>query len=123
MPHPAYDNGGPSVTAVSASNVWIGWLDNTASYALHRKGAKWQTVTAVGGADTLNIVPDGQGGYWFGAMAISTGSTWTTERLPPFTGGYGPVTRIPGTTSSLLNAGVQASGSSTTQPTIFRFDL
>jgi hypothetical protein len=123
MPHPAYDNAGPVVTAISPSNVWIGWADNTASYALHLNGSTWQTVTGSDGANTLNIVPDGDGGYWFGATAILTGSTWTAEQVPPFTGGYGPVTQIPGTTSSLLNAGVQASGSSNPEPTIFRFDL
>jgi hypothetical protein len=38
-------------------------------------------------------------------------------------GGYGDMARIQGTTSFLLNAGVDASGSSTQKPTIFRFDL
>lgn len=51
--------------------------------------------------DPMDIVPDGEGGYWFGAQAILTGSTWTTEELPGFTGDCGDVTRIPGTTSFL----------------------
>jgi hypothetical protein len=123
MPHPAFDNGGPCVTTVSPSNVWIGWADNTASHALHFDGSKWHTVTTPNYADPYNIVPDGDGGYWFGATAILTGSTWTVEQVPPFTGCFGPVTQIPGTTSALMNAGVQASGSSNPEPTIFRFDL
>ena len=74
-------------------------------------------------ADPDDIVPDGIGGYWFGAQAIFAGSTWTNEQVPAFTGGYGGVTRIPGTTSFLLNAGVETGSSSTEKPTIFRFDL
>jgi hypothetical protein len=68
-------------------------------------GRKWYTVTAVYYADPLDIVPDGKGGYWFGAQAILSGSTWTTEEVPGFTGGYGGVPRMPGTTFFLLNAG------------------
>jgi hypothetical protein len=45
-------------------------------------GRKWYTVTAVYYADPLDIVPDGKGGYWFGAQAILNGSTWTTEEVP-----------------------------------------
>lgn len=123
MPHPVFDNAGPGVTAVSPSNVWIGWFDNTTSHALHWDGRRWHTVTATYYADPLEIVPDGKGGYWFGAQAILTGRTWTTEVVPIFNGGFGGVTRIPGTTSFLLTAGVGASGSSTVKPTIFRFDL
>jgi hypothetical protein len=123
MPHPVLDDAGPNVTAVSPSNVWIGWYDTTTSHVLRWDGHKWHAVTAVNYADPLDIVPDGKGGYWFGAQAILSGSTWTAEEVPGFTGGYGGVTRIPGTTSFLLNAGVEASGSSTERPTIFRFDL
>jgi hypothetical protein len=123
MPHPVLDNAGPNVTAVSPSNVWIGWYDTTTSHVLHWDGHKWHTVTAAYDADPLHIVPDGKGGYWFGAQAILSGSRWTTEEVPGFTGDFGGVTRIPGTTSFLLNAGVEASGSSTVKPTIFRFDL
>ena len=72
-------------------------------------------------ADPLDIVTDGKGGYWFGARAILTASTWTTEQVPGFTGGFGGVTRKPGTTSFLLNAGVGAAGSSTQKPTTLRF--
>jgi len=123
MPRPVLDNAGPNVTAVSPSNVWIGWYDTTRSHVLHWDGHKWHTVTAVYYADPLDIVPDGKGGYWFGAQAILSGSRWTTEEVPGFTGSFGGVTRIPGTTSFLLNAGVEASGSSTVKPTIFRFNL
>jgi hypothetical protein len=80
-------------------------------------------VTAPYYADPLDVVPDGRGGYWFGAQAILSGSTWTNEEIPAFTGGSGDVTRIPGTTSFLLTAGVEVSGSSTEKPTLFRFDL
>lgn len=123
MPHPAFNNAGPNVTAVSPSSVWIGWYDNTASHALHWDGHQWHTVTIAYYADPLDIVPDGKGGYWFGAQAILTGSTWTPEQVPGFTGGIGGLTRIPGTTSFLLNAGAETGGSSTIKPTIFRFDL
>ena len=123
MPHPVFDNAGPDVTAVSPSNVWIGWYDTTSSHALHWDGHHWHTLTAPYYADPLHIVPDGKGGYWFGAQAILTGSTWTAEQVPAFTGGFGGVTRMPGTTSFLLNAGVETGSPSTEKPTIFRFDL
>jgi hypothetical protein len=123
MPHPVLNDGGPtSVTAVSPSNVWIGWADITTSDALHWDGHHWHTMTA-DNADTYDIVPDGKGGYWFGPLAILTGSTWTYKTLYGFTGGFGGVTRIPGTTSFLLNAGVETGSSATEKPTIFRFDL
>jgi len=123
MPHPVFDNAGPSVTAVSPSNVWIGWYDSTASHAQHWNGTQWQTVNPPYYADPLDVVPDGKGGYWFGAQAILTGSTWTMEQVPGFTGGINGVTRIPGTTSALLSAGAAPAGTSTQRPTIFRFDL
>ena len=41
-------------------------------------------MTAVYFADPLEIVPDGKSGYWFGAQAILSGSTWTTEQVPGF---------------------------------------
>lgn len=68
-------------------------------------------------------MPDGKGGYWFGPTQILTGNTWTTEFVPTFSGSYGGVTRIPGTTSFLLNAGVVTGSSSIQKPTIFRFDF
>jgi hypothetical protein len=71
----------------------------------------------------LNIVPYGEGGYRFGAQAILAGSTWAAEEVPGFTGGHGDVTRIPGTTSFLLDAGVETGNSSTQKPAIFRSDL
>jgi hypothetical protein len=123
VPHTVIDNAGPEVTAVSPSNVWLGWYDNTSTHALHWNGHHWRTVAVSYYTNPTDIVPDGEGGYWFGAQAILTGSTWTTEELPGFTGDYGDVTRIPGTTSFLLNAGVEAGSSSIQRPMIFRFDL
>jgi hypothetical protein len=122
MPHPVL-HAGPAVTAVSPANVWIGYDASTRSYALHWDGRHWRAVAASPHASTFDIVPDGKGGYWFGAQAILTGSTWTSERVPGFTGGFGPVARIPGTTSFLLSAGVETGSSATEKPTIFRFDL
>jgi hypothetical protein len=123
MPHPVFNDAGPYVTAVSPSNVWIGWYDTTSGHALHWNGHRWGALTASYYASPLNIVPDAEGGYWFGAQAILTGSTWTAEQVPGFTGDFGGVTRIPGTTSFLLDAGVETGSSSTEKPTIFRFDL
>lgn len=125
MPHPVFDNGGPNVTAVSPANVWIGWDDNTNAHALQWDGRRWHTVTVPDYADPLDIIPDGKGGYWFGAQAILTGRTWTSKQVPVFDGIYGGVTRIPRTTSFLLTAGVET-GTPTpaaVKPTIFRFDL
>ncbi|MCW2934117.1 MAG: hypothetical protein JWM19_5079 [Actinomycetia bacterium] len=124
MPHPVvYD--GPTVSAVSPSNVWIGYdASSTRSYALHWDGHQWHTVTPSYYASVYDIVPDGKGGYWFGPQAILTGSKWTNEQLPEFTGGNGPgVVRIPGTTSFLLNAAVATGNPSTEKPTIFQFNL
>jgi hypothetical protein len=123
MPHPVLNDGGPNVTAVSPSDVWIGWEEQTSSHALHWDGHQWHSVTGSYYADTLDIVPDGKGGYWFGAQAILTGSTWTNEQVPEFNGGWIGVTRIPGTTSFLLNAGVETGSPGPVKPTIFRFDL
>jgi hypothetical protein len=122
MPHPVIADG-PNVTAVSSSNVWIGWFDSATAPALHWDGRHWHTLSTPYYANPYNIVPDGKGGYWFGAQAVLTGSKWTMEQVPGFSGGFGGVTRIPGTTSFLLDAGVQASGSSIEKPTMFRFDL
>jgi hypothetical protein len=123
MPYRVFNNGGPGVTAVSRSNVWIGWYDTTSEHALHWNGHHWLTVTSSYYEDPINVVPDGEGGYWFGAKEILTGSTWTTEELPGFSGGYGNVIPIPGTTSFLLPAGVETGSSSIERPTIFRFDF
>lgn len=123
MPHPVFDNAGPNVMAVSPANVWVGWYDNTSSNALHWNGSRWRTVTVAYYADPLNIVPDGKSGYWFGAQAILTGTTWAFEQIPGFTGGFGGVTRIPGTTSFLLTAGVETGTPASEKPTIYRFDL
>jgi len=126
MPHPVSDDG-PTVTAVSSSNVWIGGVGiataSTEAQALHWDGKAWHTVNPPVYANPFDIVPDGKGGYWFGPRAILTGSTWTNEQLPGFNGSFEPMTRIPGTTSALLNAGVAPAGTTTERPTIFRFDL
>jgi hypothetical protein len=112
---------------VSRSNVWIGSETRTGSHVLHWDGHLWHTVTvptAPTYADPLNVVPDGKGGYWFGAQAMLTGSTWTSEQVSLGNGGgYADVSRIPGTTSFLLPAGVETGSSSIEKPTIFRFDL
>jgi hypothetical protein len=124
MPHPVLNNGGPSVTALSPANVWIGWED-TRAHTLHWDGHQWHALTTPTyvDANTYEAVPDGKGGYWFGAQAILTGSTWTNVQVPGFSGGLGLVTRIPGTTSFLLDAGVETGNPATEKPTIFRFDL
>jgi len=123
MPRVRVDNTAVgAVTAFSASNVWVGW---DTSHAAHWNGQRWLTVTAPAefGANTSNIVPDGEGGYWFGATAILTGSTWTSEPSPEITGEFGSVARIPGTESFLLPGGVVSSGSTVSRPALFRFDL
>ena len=124
MPHPVLDTGA-TVTAVSTSNVWIGYTRGEASpdsYALHWDGHAWHPVTGSYYASSGDIVADGKGGYWFGAQVILTGSTWTDEQVPGFTGGFGFPVRIPGTTSFLLPASVEVS-SGAVKPTIFRFNL
>ncbi len=123
MPHPVFNDGGPIVTALSSANVWIGWYDTTKAHALHWNGHRWLNVALSYYADPTEIVPDGKGGYWFGAQAILTGTTWTTEQVPGFDGGFGGVARIPGTTSFLLAAGVETGTPATERPTVFRFDL
>jgi hypothetical protein len=123
MPHRVLNDGGPGVTVVSPANVWIGWSDTTTEHALHWNGHRWLIAASVFYEDPTDIVPDGAGGYWFGAQGILTGSTWTAEQVPGFTGDFGDVTRIPGTTSFLLDAGVETGSSTTQRPTIFRFDL
>jgi hypothetical protein len=80
-------------------------------------------VTASYYANVFDVVPDAQGGYWFGPQAIVTGSTWTTEQVPGYTGSIGFVTPVPRSTSFVMNAGVETGSSSTEMPTIFRFDL
>ena len=122
MPHPVFYSG-PGVTALSTSNVWIGYYAGTNGYVLHWDGSQWHTIIATYSANTFDVVADGKGGYWFGAEAILTGTTWTNVQVPGFTGSFVGVTRIPGTTSFLMSAGVETGGSSTEKPTIFRFDL
>jgi hypothetical protein len=123
MPHPV-DDAGPTVTAVSASNVWIGWDSPTAQKALHWDGAKWHTITVPNYGNSFDIVSDGKGGYWFGPDAtLSKTNVWALRSEPAFTGGIGGVTRIPGTTSFLVNAGAALGDDTVVRPTLFRFDL
>jgi len=127
MPHPmAADN--PGVTVSSPSNVWIGWDTATKTRGMHWNGQRWHVITAADNvtANGFNIVPDGHGGDWFGPFARWTGHAWigVFNVSPTFTaGGFGPVVRIPGTSSFWLAAGVKNVGSSTEEPTIYRFDL
>jgi hypothetical protein len=119
---------GPGVTALSRSNVWIGWNTTTTSRAAHWDGRRWRVITApvnVGG-DGYNIIPDGRGGYWFGAFADWTGHSWIqySHVSPSAEGsGYGDIVRIPGTLSFLLGASVLNIGASTAHPTIYRLNL
>jgi hypothetical protein len=123
MPHPV-NYAGPSVTAVSASNVWIGWESPTSQQALHWDGHRWHTITVPSYGNIFDIVPDGKGGYWFGEGAsLTKKSVWVLRQEPEFTGGIGGVTRIPGTTSFLVNAGAAIGDDTVVRPTIFRFDL
>ncbi len=126
MPHPVADYTG--VTASSPSDVWIGWYGAITSHAMHWDGHHWQ-VLAMGnigaGADIANIVPDGHGGDWFGAFARWTGHTWIAvpDVSGTMGGDFGPVSRIPGTSSFWMAAGVINTGSSRQEPTIYRYDL
>lgn len=127
MPHPVVASS-PGVTASLPSDVWIGWDTATTTSALHWNGHRWHVITAPGGisANSFNIVPDGRGGDWFGPFARWTGHIWTgpiTVSPENSGGGFGPVVRIPGTSSFWLAAGVINAGSSTEEPTIYRYDL
>jgi|SRR5215469_9814602 len=109
-----------AVSAISRSNVWIGWNSRVA----HWNGRHWRILTTPFYADPTNVVPDGKGGYWFGFAAIRTGNRWRQEPEIAITGGLGPVVRIPGTESFLLPATVKVSNTSTIQkPTLYRFNL
>ena len=124
MPHPVISDVA-DVTAVSPANVWVGYDINSAYRVLHWDGHLWHTLTLpYYSLGYTAPVPDGKGGYWFGPQAILTGSTWTHVQVPGYTGGEGGVSRIAGTTSFLMNAGVETGSTlSTEHPTIFRFDL
>lgn len=126
-PHPVVDFG-PSVTALSPFNVWIGWETATTTYAAHWNGHQWRVITAPDNvdADSYDIVPDGRGGYWFGPFADWTGHVWISAgdiSPEPSGGGFGDIVRIPGTLSFLMAAGVMNAGSSTEHPTIYRLKL
>ena len=124
-PHPNVEFGGPSVTVLSSSNVWIGWITETASVAEHWNGHTWTKITSPDdvNANGYEIVPDGRGGMWWGPFADWTGSAWiNTVSVSPSNsgGGFGPVAAIPGTSSSVMAAGVVNTGSSVEHPTIYR---
>ena len=126
-PHPAVTSG-PSVTALSPSNVWMGWETGPKVQAAHWNGHTWTVLTAPGNvvADSYDIVPDGRGGYWFGAFADWTGTTWTGtfDVSPSFSrGGFNDIARIPGTLTFLMPAGIANSASSVQNPTIYRLTL
>lgn len=126
-PHPAVTSG-PSVRALSPSNVWIGWEEGQKVQAAHWNGHRWTVLTAPDNvvADSYDIAPDGRGGYWWGAFADWTGTTWTGtfDINPTFSsGGFGDVTRIPGTLTFLMPAGIANPGSSVQHPTIYRLTL
>ncbi len=53
MPRRVLNDGGPGVTAVSPSNVWIGWDDTTSEHALHWNGHHWLTVTRLAPGGTV----------------------------------------------------------------------
>ena len=123
MPH-AVNYGEPTVTAVSASNVWISDDSLSSQHALHWDGHRWTTMNVPSYGNSSDIVPDGKGGYWFGSGATLTGNVWVSRPEPEFTDGdTAGVIRIPGTTSFLLNAGAAVGDDPVVRPTIFGFDL
>jgi hypothetical protein len=127
MPHPVADYG-VAVTALSPSNVWIGWNTVTTVYATRWDGHHWHQLTAPGSveANSSNIIPDGRGGYWWGPFADWTGHAWISAAgMSPLNagGGFGPIVRIPRTLSFLMAAGVVNAGSLTQNPTLYRLDL
>jgi hypothetical protein len=125
MPHPVLYAGGPNVTALSPSNVWIGYSPNVSNEnVLHWDGHQWHTITIPWYANNYGITPDGKGGYWFGPTAILTGTTWTSVQISGLLdGSLGDIVRIPGTTSFVLPTATETATSSAQHPTILRFDL
>jgi hypothetical protein len=127
MPHPAAADP-VGVAASSPSDVWIGRDTATRTSAMHWDGHRWHVITAPDSipADSYNIVPDGHGGLWFGPSARWTGHAWIgpVQVSPEFFSGFlaRPV-RIPGTSSFWAAAGVTNFGSSTEEPTIYRYHL
>lgn len=117
----------PSVAVLPASNVWIGWDTPTTDYAsttTERRGGK-VTAPASVYAISSELVPDGRGGVWWGPYADLDGTTWTsTESVSPAydADGFGPVAAIPGTSSSVMGAGVENPGSAVEHPTIYRLN-
>jgi hypothetical protein len=126
-PRPVVDSS-PTVTALSRSNVWIGWDTLTKTYAAHWNGHHWRTVVAPGDveAESSEIVPDGHGGYWFGPFADWTTHGWiSTSGIspPPDGGAFVGIAAVPGTSSFLMPAGVMNPGPTVEYPTIYRLDL
>lgn len=127
MPHPVVTSG-PGVTALSPSNVWIGWDTATTTKAAHWDGHQWHVITAPDSivANSFQIVPDGRGGYWFGPFADWTGHAWVSAVgiSPGYSAGaFNALARIPGTLTFLMAAGVMNTGSSTEHPTVYRLSL
>jgi hypothetical protein len=118
-------NDDPRVSVFSRANVWIGWSAADRYHATHWDGQHWHTLAVPDNllANTGNVVPDGQDGYWFGDAAILTGGTWTSEPPIEASGGFGSVVRIPGTESFLQPAGARNLNSAIQKPTLYRFDL
>ena len=124
-PHPDVEFGGPGLTVLSPSNVWIGWDTETAVFAEHWNGRTWTKTTPPDdvNADGGDIVADGRGGLWWGPFADRNGSAWisTLGVSPSYSSGaFGPVASIPGTSSSVMAAGVENAGSKVEHPTIYR---
>lgn len=128
MPHPVVDVG-PGVKVFSSTNVWIGWDTATSTVASHWNGQHWQLITAPNTvqANSSNIVFDGRGGYMWGPFADWTGHSWiSTASVSPAayaSAGFGPIARIPGTSSLMMDSGVINTGSTIEHPAIYRLDL
>lgn len=127
-PHPNVNDAGPSVAVLSPSNVWLGWDTATSAAAEHWNGKTWSKVTPPGSvyADGLDLGPDRRGGLWWGPLADEDGGTWiNTGSVSPSvsSGGWDSVASIPGTSSAVMGAGVENSGSSVEHPTIYRLNF
>jgi hypothetical protein len=61
-PHPIVDFG-PGVTAITRSNVWIGWDTATTAKAAHWDGRRWTEVTAPGNEGYSGACVEVQGDY------------------------------------------------------------
>jgi hypothetical protein len=61
-PHPIVDFG-PGVTAITRSNVWIGWDTATTAKAAHWDGRRWTELTAPGNEGYSGACVEVQGDY------------------------------------------------------------